>query len=82
LSFLENDIFLFSDYLLDIGGCDMQKQEIREAVELPLTHHELYKQIIIGPPQRGAALVTTIDTSLVHVLCKMLRKVLRKINWF
>lgn len=35
----------------DIGGCDIQKQEIREAVELPLTHHELYKQIGIDPPQ-------------------------------
>jgi 26S proteasome regulatory subunit T3 len=30
---------------LDIGGLDIQKQEVREAVELPLTHHELYKQI-------------------------------------
>ena len=29
----------------DIGGMDIQKQEMREAVELPLTHHELYKQI-------------------------------------
>lgn len=29
----------------DVGGCDMQKQEIREAVELPLTHFDLYKQI-------------------------------------
>lgn len=29
----------------DIGGLDMQKQEIREAVELPLTHAHLYKQI-------------------------------------
>ncbi|KAI5294257.1 26S proteasome regulatory subunit 6B [Ascosphaera atra] len=29
----------------DVGGLDMQKQEIREAVELPLTHFELYKQI-------------------------------------
>ncbi|KAI4962949.1 hypothetical protein ZWY2020_020605 [Hordeum vulgare] len=39
----------------DIGGCDIQKQEIREAVELPLTHHELYKQIGIDPP-RGVLL--------------------------
>lgn len=30
---------------------DMQKQEIREAVELPLTHFELYKQIGIDPPR-------------------------------
>ncbi|KAK6145200.1 hypothetical protein DH2020_022020 [Rehmannia glutinosa] len=39
----------------DIGGCDIQKQEIREAVELPLTHHELYQQIGIDPP-RGVLL--------------------------
>ncbi|RWW65947.1 hypothetical protein BHE74_00026710, partial [Ensete ventricosum] len=39
----------------DIGGYDTQKQEIREAVELPLTHHELYKQIGIDPP-RGVLL--------------------------
>lgn len=35
----------------DIGGMDLQKQEIREAVELPLTHFELYKQIGIDPPR-------------------------------
>ena len=28
----------------DVGGLDMQKQEIREAVELPLTHFDLYHQ--------------------------------------
>lgn len=39
----------------DIGGCDVQKQEIREAVELPLTHHDLYKHIGIDPP-RGVLL--------------------------
>ena len=35
----------------DIGGLDIQKQEVREAVELPLTHFELYKQIGIDPPR-------------------------------
>ncbi|KAL0433784.1 UNVERIFIED_CONTAM: 26S proteasome regulatory subunitB [Sesamum latifolium] len=41
----------------DIGGCDIQKQEIREDVELPLTHHELYQQIGIDPPRpRGVLL--------------------------
>jgi len=35
----------------DIGGMDMQKQEVREAVELPLTHGELYQQIGIDPPR-------------------------------
>jgi len=40
---------------VDIGGADIQKQEIREAVELPLTHFDLYKQIGIDPP-RGVLL--------------------------
>lgn len=35
----------------DIGGMDIQKQEMREAVELPLTHFELYKAIGIDPPR-------------------------------
>jgi len=35
----------------DVGGLDVQKQEIREAVELPLTQFELYKQIGIDPPR-------------------------------
>ncbi|KAG1754544.1 P-loop containing nucleoside triphosphate hydrolase protein [Suillus lakei] len=39
----------------DIGGMDLQKQEIREAVELPLTHFDLYKKIGIDPP-RGVLL--------------------------
>ena len=42
-------------FLQDIGGNDIQKQEIKEAVELPLTHHELYRQIGIDPP-RGVLL--------------------------
>lgn len=53
----------------DIGGYDIQKQEIREAVELPLTHHELYKQIgidtsphpggvlLYGPPETGKTML-------------------------
>lgn len=31
----------------DIGGLDMQKQEVREAVELPLTQGELYQQVFL-----------------------------------
>jgi len=34
----------------DIGGMDIQKQEMKEAVELPLTHSEVYRQIGIEPP--------------------------------
>ncbi|KAN0061969.1 26S proteasome regulatory subunit 6B [Thecaphora frezii] len=39
----------------DIGGMDIQKQEIREAVELPLVQFDLYRQIGIDPP-RGVLL--------------------------
>jgi 26S proteasome regulatory subunit T2 len=35
----------------DIGGLDQQVQEIKEAVELPLTHPELYDEIGIKPPK-------------------------------
>mmetsp|Transcript_26692 Transcript_26692/g.37503 ORF Transcript_26692/g.37503 Transcript_26692/m.37503 type:complete len:663 (+) Transcript_26692:72-2060(+) len=39
----------------DIGGMDVQKQEVREAIELPLIQHHLYTQIGIDPP-RGVLL--------------------------
>jgi len=35
----------------DVGGLDAQIQEIKEAVELPLTHPELYEDIGIKPPK-------------------------------
>lgn len=35
----------------DIGGLESQIQEIKEAVELPLTHPELYEDIGIRPPK-------------------------------
>ncbi|CAI9776634.1 unnamed protein product [Fraxinus pennsylvanica] len=35
----------------DIGGLDSQIMEIKEAVELPLTHPELYEDIGIKPPK-------------------------------
>merc|ERR1711959_72389 len=35
----------------DIGGLETQIQEIKEAVELPLTHPELYEDIGIKPPE-------------------------------
>ena len=34
----------------DVGGLDNQIREIKEAVELPLTHPELYEEIGIKPP--------------------------------
>lgn len=35
----------------DIGGLETQIQEIKEAVELPMTHPELYEDIGIKPPK-------------------------------
>jgi len=35
----------------DIGGLEKEIQEIKEAVELPLTHPELYEEIGIKPPK-------------------------------
>ena len=35
----------------DVGGLEQQVQEIKEAVELPLTHPELYDDIGIKPPK-------------------------------
>ncbi|OII71983.1 26s proteasome subunit 4 [Cryptosporidium andersoni] len=35
----------------DIGGLEQQIQEIKEAVEIPLTHPELYDDIGIKPPK-------------------------------
>ncbi|KAG6415539.1 hypothetical protein SASPL_122951 [Salvia splendens] len=54
ISLLSNSVRPDVNYS-DIGGYDIQKQEIREAVELPLTHHELYQKIGIDPP-RGVLL--------------------------
>ena len=35
----------------DVGGLEQQIQEIKEAVELPLTHPEVYEDIGIKPPK-------------------------------
>lgn len=44
----------------DIGGMDVQKQEVREAIELPLIQHHLYQQIGIDPP-RGVLLYGYVE---------------------
>ena len=35
----------------DIGGLDLQIQELKESVELPLTHPELYEEMGVKPPK-------------------------------
>ena len=66
----------------DVGGLDMQKQEIREAVELPLTHFDLYKQI--GESERNAAIKSRhyadalqVSILLVVSCCTVLRVLAR-----
>ena len=68
-----NAVLTFLPPTQDIGGNDIQKQEIREAVELPLTQHELYKQIGIDPP-RGVLLWGPPGTGVtLHLLSASLR---------
>lgn len=61
----------------DVGGLDVQKQEMKEAVELPLTCPELYDQIgidaptgvlLYGPPGTGKTMLAKV--SLIVVLTK------------
>lgn len=52
----------------DIGGLDIQKQEVREAIELPLIQHHLYQQIGIDPP-RGVLLYGPPGTGKVRDDC-------------
>lgn len=35
----------------DVGGLEQQIMEVKEAVELPLLHPELYEEIGIKPPK-------------------------------
>ena len=64
----------------DVGGLDMQKQEIREAVELPLTHFDLYKQIggcIFFLGCQSFADLHQVSIRLVVSCCMVLRALVR-----
>ncbi|KAM0687851.1 26S proteasome regulatory subunit 6B [Conglomerata obtusa] len=66
----------------DIGGLDVQKQEIRETVELPLIESELYRQIGIEPP-RGVLLYGppgTGKTMLVKAVANHTKASFIKVN--
>ena len=58
----------------DIGGLETQIQEIKEAVELPLTHPELYEDIGIKPP-KGVILYGE-PGKLHHCLCGLVQLLL------
>ncbi|KAI4291438.1 26S proteasome regulatory subunit T3 [Pancytospora philotis] len=66
----------------DIGGLDIQKQEIRETVELPILQFQLYKAIGIEPP-RGVLLYGppgTGKTMLVKAVANATNSTFIKIN--
>lgn len=66
----------------DIGGLDVQKQEIKETVELPILQFELYRAIGIDPP-RGVLLYGppgTGKTMLVKAVANATNSTFIKIN--
>ncbi|KAL6122774.1 hypothetical protein NUSPORA_00031 [Nucleospora cyclopteri] len=66
----------------DIGGMDVQKQEIRETVELPLLQFEKYKAIGIDPP-RGVLLYGppgTGKTMMVKAVANQAKAAFIKVN--
>jgi 26S proteasome regulatory subunit T3 len=66
----------------DIGGLDVQKQEIKETVELPILQFELYKAIGIDPP-RGVLLYGppgTGKTMLVKAVANATKSTFIKVN--
>ena len=52
----------------DIGGLDTQIQEIKESVELPLTHPEYYEEMGIKPP-KGVRDTTRICLNFALWIC-------------
>ncbi|XP_011805187.1 PREDICTED: 26S protease regulatory subunit 4 [Colobus angolensis palliatus] len=58
----------------DIGGLDNQIQEIKESVELPLTHPEYYEEMGIKPP-KGVILYGPPGTGMLCTSATFLRVV-------
>ncbi|KAH9298618.1 hypothetical protein KI387_030300, partial [Taxus chinensis] len=54
----------------NIGGLDAQIQEIKEIMELPLTHPKLYEDIGINPP-KGVILYGEPGTTKTHLVKAM-----------
>jgi 26S proteasome regulatory subunit T2 len=50
VSVMKVDKSLLESYA-DVGGLEKQVQEVKETVELPMTHPELYDDIGITPPK-------------------------------
>ncbi|CAA7267074.1 unnamed protein product [Cyclocybe aegerita] len=55
----------------DVGGLENQIQEIKESVELPLTHPELYEEMGIKPPkgfanQTSATFLRVVGSELIQ----------------
>ena len=60
----------------DIGGVRKQLQQIRECVELPLRHPNLFKNIGVKPP-KGICFCSAILISFQEFFCTVLLEVER-----
>lgn len=68
----------------DIGGMDIQKQEVREAVELPLTHFELYKQVRYSYAYSDIQQKCDVSAWIIHglnTLCKGFAQLENQERW-
>ena len=57
----------------DVGGLEQQIQEIKESVELPLTHPEYYEEMGIRPP-KGVILYGAPGTGRILLYCCIQRE--------
>ena len=58
----------------DVGGLEQQIQEIKEAVELPLTHPEVYEDIGIKPPKVIRILCLLGGENIIATLSRCIAK--------
>jgi 26S proteasome regulatory subunit T2 len=75
-------IALLQESFDDIGGLETQIQELKEAIELPLTHPELYEEmgivapkgvILYGEPGTGASRCRSVFILATHEHIHLLR---------
>ncbi|WRT68458.1 uncharacterized protein IL334_005434 [Kwoniella shivajii] len=65
----------------DIGGLETQIQEIKESVELPLTHPELYEEMGIRPP-KGVILYGVPGTGGEREIQRTMLELLNQLDGF
>lgn len=63
----------------EIGGCDKQVKEIKEVVELPIKHPELFEALGIQQPK--GVLLVCCDLSTILMLYSMVLLEREKLFW-